>query len=517
LLARRSDAAMDRPLLQIRAVRKCFGEVVVLDGVDLDIHAGEVHAVVGENGAGKSTLMRIAAGIHAPDAGNMDFCGRSYAPKSPADGLRSGIAMVHQELSLAADLTVAENILAGLEPLCWRWFVDRKRLLNRAAAMLAEFCPSVDPRATVASLGMGYRQMVEIVKSLAWNPKVIIFDEPTSALEAHETGLVLQAIRKLAAKAVGVVYISHRMDEVFRISDRITVLRDGARVGEWATAKAARETIVHAMVGREIAHLHPKQIGRIGEVLLSVAGLTSGRNFHDVSFCLHRGEILGFSGLVGSGRTELMRAIFGADRLDKGTILLDGHPRRFRSVGEAVRAGIAYVPEDRKTQGLFLEQSLEDNIVCGNLGQCSWKGIVLKSLCRKFAESYCHCFQIKARGLEQEIRTLSGGNQQKALLARWSAALPKVFIVDEPTRGIDVGAKSEIHRLLRLYADAGNGVIVVSSEMPELLGICDRILVMHEGRLAGELAGSAATEEALIHMALGSWIPPEPSTNGVDS
>jgi len=237
-----------------------------------------------------------------------------------------------------------------------------------------------------------------------------------------------------------------------------------------------------------------------------VAGLTGRGHFHDISFHLHRREILGFSGLVGAGRTELMRAIFAADPADAGTIVLDGRPRRFRSIREAVRAGIAYVPEDRKTQGLFLDQSLEDNIVCGNFDRCSWKGIVLKSLSRKFADDYCRRFRIGARGIDQEIRTLSGGNQQKALLARWSATLPKVFIVDEPTRGIDVGAKAEIHRLLRQYADAGNGVIVVSSEMPELIGLCDRILVLHEGRLAGEVAGSAATEEALIHMALGSSI-----------
>jgi ABC-type sugar transport system ATPase subunit len=495
---------MDTPLLQIRLVRKRFGEVVVLDGVDLDVHAGEVHALVGENGAGKSTLMRIATGIHLPDEGAMLFRGRTYAPKSPADGLRIGIAMVHQELSLAPDLTVAENILAGLEPLRWHWFVDGKRLFERAAGMLAEFGPGIDPRAPVSTLGMGYRQVVEIVKCLAWNPSVIIFDEPTSALEAHETELVLATIRKLAAKSVGVIYISHRMDEVFRISDRITVLRDGARMGQWKTPDVSRETILHAMVGRELTQLYPEKTGQIGEVLLAVSGLTGGKHFHDISFQLHRREILGFSGLIGAGRTELMRAIFHADPLNAGTIVLDGQPRRFRSIRDAVRAGIAYVPEDRKAQGLFLDQSLEDNIVCGNFGHCSWKGIVLNSLSRKFANEYCQCVQIRARGLDQEIRTLSGGNQQKALLARWLASLPKVFIVDEPTRGIDIGAKAEIHRLLRNYANAGNGVIVVSSEMPELIGLCDRILVLHEGRLAGELAGSAATEEALIHLAIGA-------------
>jgi ribose transport system ATP-binding protein len=494
----------DSPLLEMRLIRKSFGEVLVLHCVNLDIHAGEVHALVGENGAGKSTLMRIAAGIHAPDDGTITFQGRSFTPKSSADALRAGIAMVHQELSLAPDLTVAENIFSGLEPRQWRWFVDRRKLYAQAASMLAEFCPAIDPYANVSSLGMGYRQVVEIVKALAWNPKVIIFDEPTASLEAAETELVLETIGKLKAKSVGVVYISHRMDEIFRISDRITVLRDGTRAGQWATAEVSREKILHAMVGREFTQLYPEKSAQIGEELFSVQGFSRRNRFRDISFTLHRREILGFSGLVGAGRTELMRAIFAADPLDSGTIVLDGQTRRFRSIREAVRAGIAYVPEDRKTQGLFLDQSVEQNIVCGNLEQCSRLGIVLKSLSRKMADEYCQCFRIKARGTDQVIKNLSGGNQQKALLARWLASLPKVLIVDEPTRGIDVAAKAEIHRLLRQYADAGNGVIVVSSEMPELIGLCDRILVLHEGRLAGEVPGQSATEQTLIHLATGS-------------
>jgi ribose transport system ATP-binding protein len=495
---------MDSALLEMRLIRKRFGEVLVLHCVNLDVRAGEVHALVGENGAGKSTLMRIAAGIHAPDDGTMAFAGRNFAPKSPAEALRAGIAMVHQELSLAPDLTVAENILAGLEPRRWRCFVDRKQLFARAAAMLAEFCPAIDPYADVAALGMGYRQVVEILKALAWNPKIIVFDEPTSALESHETALVLDTIRKLKARWVGIVYISHRLDEVFSISDRITVLRDGARAGQWNTADVSRQKVLQAMVGRELTQLYPAKPEHTGEILFSAEGLTGRGRFRQISFALRRREILGFSGLVGAGRTELMRAIFAADPLDEGTIVLDGQPRRFRSIRDAVQAGIIYVPEDRKTQGLFRDQSVEQNILCGNLRQCSRFGFVRKSLSRRLAEEYCQCFQIKSRGIDQEIRNLSGGNQQKALLARCLAALPKVLIVDEPTRGIDVAAKAEIHRLLREYANAGNGVIVVSSEMPELIGLCDRILVLHEGRLAGEVAGRTATEQELIHLATGS-------------
>ena len=493
---------MDSSVLQLSGIRKSFGEVAVLHGVDFDVRAGEVHALVGENGAGKSTLMRIAAGIHAADEGRTTFCGREYTPKSPSDALKAGIVMVHQELSLAPDLSVAENILAGRPPRRG-WLVDWRRLHERASRMLAEFCPAVDAAAPVASLNLGYRQVVEILKALAWEPKVMIFDEPTSSLETHETELVLAAIRKLKAKAVGVVYISHRMDEVFQSSDRITVLRDGCRVATWDTAETPRSAVLVAMVGRHLADRCYTRSGAVGLPLLSARGLSRQGKFQDVSFTLRQGEVLGFSGLVGAGRTELMRAIFGADPLDSGTIVVDGRPQRFRSIRDAVRAGIAYLPEDRKTEGLFLERSLEENLLCGNLQRCSERGVLRKAKSRALAEECCSRLEIKAHGVEQEARTLSGGNQQKVLLARWLATSPHVLIVDEPTRGIDVGAKAEIHRLIREYAAAGHGVIVVSSEMPELIGLCDRILVMHEGRLAGEVAGEATTEQDLIRLATG--------------
>ena len=491
-----------RPLLEMRGIRKAFGEARVLHGVDLDVRAGEVHALVGENGAGKSTLMRIAAGIVAPDAGRMTFAGRPFAPASPASALRSGIAMVHQELSLAPDLSVAENILAGREPRHGP-FVDRRRLIERAGAMLAEFCPGIDPSAPAGTLGMGYGQVVEVLKALAWEPEVLIFDEPTSALEAHEAELVLAAIARLRERGVGVVFISHRMDEVFRASDRITVLRDGALAASWPAAEAARRDVLGAMVGRELSELFPERAGTAGEVLFEAAGLRLPGRPHEVGFILRRGEVLGFSGLLGSGRTELARAIFGADPLESGALTLDGRPCRFRSIPRAVAAGVAYVPEDRKTQGLFPDLSVQDNILAGRLGRCSRAGFVRREACRDLAERYRAEFCIAMRDLGQPVRDLSGGNQQKTLLARWLAAAPKVLIVDEPTRGIDVGAKAEIHALLRSYARAGHGVIVISSEMPELIGLCDRILVFHEGRLAGEVDGRTATERELIRLAAG--------------
>ncbi len=494
---------MPEILLDMRAVEKSFGEVRVLHGVDLDVSAGEVHALVGENGAGKSTLMRVAAGILAPDAGRLSFRGREFAPKSPAQALRAGIAMVHQELSLARDLTVAENIFAGREPRRGG-FLARRQLFGRAAGMLAEFCPAIDPQAIVGSLAMGYWQVVEVLKALAWEPSVIIFDEPTSALEAHETELVLSTIRKLRAKSVGVVYISHRLAEVFSIGDRITVLRDGARAATWKAAETSRSAVLGAMVGRDLTELYPPKADDLGEVFFSVEGAAVRGTARPVSFSLRRREILGFSGLLGAGRTELMRGIFGADPLEAGRIVLEGRPRRFRSIREAVDAGIAYVPEDRKSQGLFLDQNVRDNLMSADLRRCSRRGFIRRGAGDDLAESYRRGLNISMSDPGQEMRDLSGGNQQKTLLARWLAASPKVLIVDEPTRGIDVGAKVEIHRRLRDYASAGNGVIMISSEMPELIGLCDRILVLHEGRLAGEVDGRTATEQELIQLATGS-------------
>ncbi len=498
---------MNHPVLVLNVIRKSFGEVEVLHGVDLDVMPGEVHALVGENGAGKSTLMKIAAGIHASDGGSMTLMGRPYAPNSPLDADHMGIGMVHQELSLAPDLSVAENIFAGRLPTngC---FVNWQELNSQASRLLADFGLSIDPRTPISSLSIGYRQVIEVLKALASDPKVIIFDEPTSSLEAREATLVLDTIRKLAAKSIGVVYISHRMDEVFRISDRITVLRDGSLVGTWNAADVSRESVVHAMIGREMTELYPDKASAAGDVLLKVEGLTRTGAFRDVSFVLRKGEILGFSGLVGAGRTEVMRAIFGADIADSGAIYLGGVLLDIRSAKDAVDAGIAYLPEERKAQGLFMERSIEDNILCGNIGRCSRRGIVRSVLSRSLALEMCGRLSVKAKSIEQELQNLSGGNQQKVLLARWLAMKPKALIVDEPTRGVDVGAKGEIHRMLREYASAGNGVIVVSSEMPEIIGLCDRIIVLHEGCISGEVEGATASEAQLASLAFGNHSAP---------
>lgn len=517
-------ADADTPVFSLRNIAKSFGGVRVLHGVDLDVGGGQVHALVGENGAGKTTLMKIAAGIHQADSGAMSLHGLPFHPKSPADSRRAGIAMVHQELSLAPDVSVAENIFAGREP-CRGPLIDWNELHRRASEWLSEFCLDIDPAASVSSLGIGYRQVIEVLKALVSQPQIVIFDEATSSLEAHETAVVLQAIRKLAARSIGVVYISHRMDEVFAVSDRVTVLRDGRLVVTCPTSELSREVVVNAMVGREMAELYPPrpkgdrfvlpQSGPKGAShktnlspcasaeLLRVEGLTRTGAFRDISFSLRRGEVLGFSGLVGSGRTELMRAICGADAADSGSIRVEGRPIRIRSVADAMAAGIVYLPEDRKTLGLFLGRSVEDNIAVASLKTCSTAGIVRPAMTEALSRDFCERLAIKLVDIAQDVGNLSGGNQQKVLLARSLSTRPQVLIVDEPTRGVDVGAKGEIHRMLRDYGNAGNGVIVVSSEMPELLGLCDRIIVMREGRVSGEVPAAQATERDLIKLAVG--------------
>jgi ABC-type sugar transport system ATPase subunit len=490
------------PVLCLRGIVKEFAGIRVLHGVDLDVVAGQVHALLGENGAGKSTLMKVAAGVLSPDGGVMNVAGVPHCPRGPADARRAGIAMAHQELSLAPDVSVAENIFIGNEP-CRGCFMDWKELYRRASHWLAEFGLDLDPTAAVATLGLAYRQIVEILKALTSRPRVVIFDEPTSSLEAHEAAAVLRTIRKLSALSLGVVYVSHRLDEVFTVADRITVLRDGRLVLSRPSAELDRNGVVNAMVGRQPVATRAPESSPFHLELLRVEDLSRGPRVRHVSFHLGRGEVLGFSGLMGSGRTELMRAVFGATPADGGAIFVGGRRRAIRSVRDALAAGIAYVPEERKTEGLFLDRSVEDNIASANLRRCSTFGLVRPARTRRLAAESCRNLAVKLTDFAQEAGTLSGGNQQKILLARWLATGPRVLIVDEPTRGVDIGVKGEIHRMLREYANAGNGVIVVSSEMLELLGLCNRILVMCEGQIAGEVPGASATEQDLIALAVG--------------
>jgi rhamnose transport system ATP-binding protein len=474
----------DAPLLLLRGIQKRFPGVHALKGVDLEVRRGEVHAVVGENGAGKSTLMQILAGVYRPDAGRIDFDGRQDVvfPDERA-AQKAGVALVFQERSLFGPMSVAENVFAARQP-AGRWGrIDHRALRERAAAAVAEVGLSVDPDEPAERLSSAQQQLVEIAKALSLQPKLIIFDEPTAALSPADARVLFGVIRRLRSQGAGVVYISHRLEEIFEIADRITVLKDGAGQGTFPTSALTPSDLVAKMVGRDLGE-RPIRKGTAGQPLLEVSG--------DVSFSVRAGEIVGLAGLVGAGRTELALALFGARPFTSGQVKLDGRPVTLRSPAEAIAAGIGYLSEDRKESGLFLDMSIEENIGVARYGGREQ---------RAAAETMREKLRIVCRGPEEPVRNLSGGNQQKVVLARWLVSRPKVLIVDEPTRGVDVGAKAEIHGLLEDLARSGAAVLVISSDLPEVLAVSDRILVMREGRITGELSRAEATEPGVMKLA----------------
>lgn len=491
------------PLLEARDIRKQFTGTLALDGVHLDVQPGEIHAIVGENGAGKSTLMKILSGVHTADSGDILFEGRSVAPANPREALALGIAIVHQELSIVPPLTVAENIYPGRLPLNGLGMVRFQELFRMAAGVLRELQVDIDPRALAGGLSIANQQLVEIAKALSLECKLLILDEPTSALTEREADILFNLLRRLAAKGVSILYISHKLSEVFSLSKRITVLRDGRYIGTREVASTTMDEIVRMMVGRDLGDFYPPRAKQRGPTLLDVRGLRLPGFAAENGFTLHAGEIVGFSGLIGSGRTEIARAIFGADARDAGEIVLDGKPLHIHSPEDAIRHGIAYLPEDRKVAGLFLDLAIRQNISSANLRSVTRGGFVSSAREARLAWDFVRQLKINTSGIEQEVRRLSGGNQQKTLLAKWLAIRPKVLIVDEPTRGIDVGAKRDIHYLLRSLADQGVGVIMISSELPEVLGMSDRILVMHEGAIVAEIPAAEASEETIMFHASG--------------
>jgi ABC-type sugar transport system ATPase subunit len=491
-----------REILRIEGLSKAFPGVQALADVSLSVRAGEVHALIGENGAGKSTLMKILAGIHPKDAGTILLDGAPIDPTTPRDAQRLGISTVHQELSLARNLTVAENIFVRREPTrldLIRW----RELHRRAAALLHPFAVPISTSAKVGSLSPGLQQIVEIARALSFQPKILILDEPTSSLEEHEAERLFGLLRELAARGIAILYVTHKLKEVFRLADRVTVLRDGRRVGTKPVAETSMDEVVRMMVGRELTQMYPAKCAGRGRELLRVEGLRVAGLFEDISFALHAGEILGMAGLVGAGRSEVAQTLFGYRLRDGGRILLDGQEVTVDSPADAVRHKLAYLPEDRKAAGLFLKMAVLDNIVSANLRGCSRAGFVSRRAATEAAAAWVERFRIRTPSLSQRIGLLSGGNQQKVLLARWLEIKPRVLVADEPTRGIDIGAKAEIHALLRRLADEGIGVILISSELPEVLGMSDRVLVLHEGRLAGELSAAEASEEAVMRLATG--------------
>jgi ribose transport system ATP-binding protein len=490
-------------MLQASGIRKEFPGTLALDDVHLELRPGEVHAVMGENGAGKSTLMKILSGVYTADFGEIRFEGRPIVPTSPREALTMGVAIVHQELSLVPTLTVAENIFPGRLPVNIFGMVRYGELFRQARQVLEKLNVKIDPRAPLETLSIANQQLVEITKALSSNCKVLILDEPTSALTDHEADTLLAFLRRLAEDGVGILYITHKLKEVFAVADRVTVLRDGKYVGTEVVAETTPEQVIRMMIGRELGDMYPHKGQPTDTPLLEVRDFRlPGEEAHN-SFKLVQGEVLGFAGLIGSGRSELMRAIFGAEAHVEGEIYFNGQKVNIDSPKRAIELGIGYLPEDRKAAGLFLEMSIKLNVEASVIDEVSSGGIVAPAKERALARQYVQQMNISTPSIEQEVRRLSGGNQQKSLVGKWLAIEPKILIVDEPTRGIDVGAKKEIHYLLRELAENGVGVIMVSSELPEVLGMSDRILVMHEGAIVAEFNASDATEEKVIGAASG--------------
>ncbi|MBN2469240.1 MAG: sugar ABC transporter ATP-binding protein [Anaerolineae bacterium] len=490
-------------LLEAKGITKQFPGTLALDDMQLELQAGEIHAVIGENGAGKSTLMKILSGVYTADAGQILMDDQPVAPRSPQDAIALGIAIVHQELSVIPALTVGENIYPGRLPTNRLGMVKYGELFENARRDLTRLNVAVDPRAEVSTLSVANQQLVEIAKALSMDCRVLILDEPTSALTEQEANILFDLLRRLAAEGVGILYISHKLSEIFSLSDRITVMRDGRYIGTRETSATTVDEVIRMMVGRELTDMYPDKGTEQGHALLEVRDLRLPGQDSPTSFKLYQGEILGFAGLIGSGRSELMRAIFGADNKVSGEILLEGRAVTINSPQDAIALHLAYLPEDRKAAGLFLDMAIKANIEVSALSDVTANGFVVPGRETVLAREYIQQLNISTYGPEQEVRRLSGGNQQKTLVAKWLAIKPRILIVDEPTRGIDVGAKREIHHLLRQLAREGVGVIMVSSELPEILGMSDRILVMHEGAIAGELAASEATEERIMTYASG--------------
>jgi ribose transport system ATP-binding protein len=489
-----------RPVLEVSGIRKRFGAVTVLDGVQLTIRPGEIHALMGENGAGKSTLMKILAGVYQPDAGEIRVGGQPVRIGCPADARACGINLIYQELSVAANLTVAQNIFMGAEPRGRFGTVDTAQMNRRAAEVLKSLGATFAPTRIASGLSIADQQQVEIARALVHDSRVLIMDEPTAALSDRETERLFDVMRALRERGIAIIYISHRMAEVRMLADRVTVLRDGTWIGELTREEATPDTVVRMMVGRELGGFYEHEKRVPGPVRLKLNDV-HGAKVHPVSLDVRAGEIVGLAGLVGAGRTELARLVFGADRMAGGTIEVDGRQVAIRTPGDAIRLGIAYVPEDRKGQGLFLQQSLLANVTMNVLGRHARCGVLRRGELLQVTRDAMTKLSARGAGPDGIIGGLSGGNQQKLLLARWLEIKPRVLILDEPTRGVDIGAKHEIYRIIHELADAGVAVLCISSELAEIIGVCDRVLVMREGWLAGELAGADITQENIMALA----------------
>ncbi|MCI8504775.1 MAG: sugar ABC transporter ATP-binding protein [Lachnospiraceae bacterium] len=488
-------------IFECEGIYKAFGGTQALADVQLHVKKGEVIALLGENGAGKSTLMKAVIGLHQPDAGTMTFEGKPYSARGPVEAMHAGISMIHQELNPEPHLTIAESIFLKRES-TKGIFLDKKAQNKRAQEILDQFGFAYPATTMMRNLTLAQMQMVEIIKAVSCDAKMIIMDEPTSSLDSEETEHLFATIRDLKSKGVSIIYISHRMDEIFEICDSVAVFRDGTYVGARSMDGVTRDELISMMVGRQVKNVFPKTDCEIGDVVFKVEGLT-GQGFENISFEVHAGEILGLTGLVGSGRSETMRAIFGLDPLTSGKMWLNGEEITIKSPRDAINKGVCMVNEDRKDFGLCLFRSLRENISLPNL-PARQKGLLInQNREKKECEEYAKLLTVKAGSIEHNAYSLSGGNQQKVVIAKWIMAGPKVLILDEPTRGVDVGAKSEIHTLMCQFAAKGMAVIMISSELPEVMGMSDRILIYHEGKLNGEVSreevlSGAATQEVIL-------------------
>ncbi|KIL35485.1 D-ribose transporter ATP-binding protein [Cohnella kolymensis] len=491
-------------ILEMKDISKSYHGVKALDRVTLQVRKGEVHALMGENGAGKSTLMKVLTGLVKPDEGEIRFCGFPVRIDTPQAALQLGIAMIHQELNPVPEMTVAGNIFLGREP-TYRitGFVNTKLMNLQAEELLQQYKLNVHPNTKVSRLSLAQKQMLELIKAASYQAKLLIMDEPTSALSAEEVGTLFETIERLRNDGIPIIYISHRLEEIFKMADRVTILRDGRYIDSLPIKDLNKDTLITKMVGRPLTAIFPKEEAVIGPPVLEVKNLTRHGFFEGIDFLVRRGEILGISGLMGAGRTEVMRAIFGLDGFDSGEILLDGKPIRIRNPSDAIRSGITMVTEDRKELGLILCRPIRENMTLPSMDLVGKGLFVRRGSESRLCEAMTSQIVIKMSDFQQPVQSLSGGNQQKVVLAKWLIRKPKVLILDEPTRGIDVGAKAEIYRLISSLAKEGMAIIMVSSELPEIIGMSDRILVMGDGKIKGEFTGSEATQEDILACAIG--------------
>ncbi|QHE53915.1 sugar ABC transporter ATP-binding protein [Pontibacillus sp. HMF3514] len=495
----------ETPFVEMNAIQKSFSGNQVLKDVDFSVLPGEVHALMGENGAGKSTLIKVLTGIHKRDAGTVKLQGEEVAFNNPKQAEREGIVVIHQELNIIPHLTVTQNMFLGRELTYGKSGILKMKEMKKQTLQNLERlgASNIDPDEEAGNLSVGIQQMIEIARAMSTDAKMIIMDEPTAALTEREIENLFQVVNSLRQQGVSIVYVSHRMEEIFRICDRITVLRDGEYVGTEHIKETSFEAIVKMMVGRELGERFPDRTSQIGDVVLQVEDLAREGLFENVSFDVHKGEILGVAGLMGAGRTEIMEAVFGSRKKSGGNIYLNGSPLKIKHPQDAIQEGIGFITEDRKDEGLVLDLSIRENIALTNMKAISDKGWISSKKEKKLIDDLIEKLHVRTTGREQDVRSLSGGNQQKVVVAKWLGIKPKVLILDEPTRGVDIGAKKEIYHIMNELTEQGVAIVMVSSELPEVLGISDRIMVIHEGKVAKILNRKDADQEKIMQAATG--------------